>query len=645
MLMLLPPEVLESICEKLNGCDLKHLSLTSRWVHKATFRQLWRSVTILPRSPRERHCITPFGPPQQCLQSTRELRFEADAMHCVHAHDCLGYMGKWLDKDPLMHDTWEERSDSFGYERGRLVRVKYECLAQRTMAMLRRFDDGELEAFDWSYTTCIPSEVLEYLSIKHPSIQSLSFTTDPFCSRFNRWSRTTDLNLSAFHNIRRFSWKAPMGCHFATISNLVQTNAEHLEELEVNLQSWSRQWEDRETRVVWRTDSDEWDKVPASTMLAREMFGLDFDAATRTCFPKMRSLKLTRVPLRDEAANKTVTAASINLAGLTSLKLIMCLYWTLFLQDMAQSPTPIQVKSLEILDFYLQTPNVTSTKKVTAITDFLDSFNGLEELFISHCGPTPVLEFWKHLERHAPTLKAFVHHQRITDLDEELLLSRNGKDLEDPAISLTDRGIIGQDPTRNPLWRLNLEFIGLTCAPEYLRDILLPFVSKGSLKVLHIRSTGANVGTYPPSVFDNALDSRITDAEQNGEIIDKNVGDNDLDSQSKDEIKISLQYISVAIREREEWKTPPLRQSSRDFADWVFGPDGITSLEYIVAGDLSHGSRYSERNALICRSAEWGRRYRVISQKTGGEEWVDVKTRFGRALEACPVENIVPEYN
>ncbi|PTD06571.1 hypothetical protein FCULG_00007181 [Fusarium culmorum] len=645
MLMLLPPEVLENICEKLNGRDLKHLSLTSRWVHKATFRQLWRSITIVPHSPRERHCITPFGPPQQCLQSTRELRFEADAMHCVHAHDCLGYMGKWLDKDPLMHDTWEERSDSFGYERGRLVRVKYECLAQRTMAMLRRFEDGQLEAFDWNYKTCIPSEVLEYLSIKHPSIQRLSFTTDPFCSRFNRWSRTTDLNLSAFHNIRRFSWKAPMGCHFSNISNLVQTNAAHLEELEVNLQSWSRQWEDRETRVIRRTDSEEWDKIPASTMLAREVFGLDSNPTARTRFPKMRSLKLTRVPLRDETTKKAVTAASINLAGLTSLKLIMCPYWTLLLQDMAQYPTPIQVKSFEILDFYLKTPNLTSIKKVTAITDFLDSFKGLEELFISHCGPTPVLKSWKHLERHASTLKAFVHHQRITDLDEELFLSRKGKDLADPDISLTNRGIIRQDPTRNPLSRLNLEFLGLTCAPEYLRDILLPFVPKGSLKVLHIRSTGANVGTYPPSVFDNALDLRITEDEQNGEIIDQTVGDNDLEFQSNDKISITLRCISVAIRERREWKTPPLRQSSRDFADWVFGPDGIMSLEYIVAGDLSHGSRYSKCNALICRSAERGRRYRVISQKTGGEEWIDVKSRFGRALEACPVENTVPEYN
>jgi hypothetical protein len=56
-------------------------------------------------------------------------------------------MGNWLEKDPQLHDTWEGRSDSFGFERGRLVRVKYECLAQRTMAVLRRFDDGKLETF------------------------------------------------------------------------------------------------------------------------------------------------------------------------------------------------------------------------------------------------------------------------------------------------------------------------------------------------------------------------------------------------------------------------------------------------------------------------------------------------------------------
>jgi hypothetical protein len=334
----------------------------------------------------------------------------------------------------------------------------------------------------WNYTTCIPSEVLEYLSLKHPSIQTLNFTTDPFCSRFNRWSRTTDLNLSAFHNLRRFSWKAPMGCHFGHISGLVQMNADHLEHLEVDLQSWSRQWESRETRGVRREPgSEEWDNIPASTMLTREMFGLGSDPLAKTYFPRMRSLKLTRVPLRDETTGKAVTAASINLEILTSLTLRMCPYWTLLLTDLLQSTSPIKVKSFEVLDFYLKTPNVTALKKTTVITDFLDSFNGLEELFISHCGPTPVLEFWNHLVGHASTLKTFVHHQRITDQDDELLLSRMGRDLFDLTISQDERDRIREDPTQNPFWRLNLEFIGLTCAPKYL--VILPFANS---------ATGAN---------------------------------------------------------------------------------------------------------------------------------------------------------
>jgi hypothetical protein len=161
-----------------------------------------------------------------------------------------------------------------------------------------------------------------------------------------------------------------------------------------------------------------------------------------------------------------------------------------------------------------------------------------------------------------------------------------------------------------------------------------------------MRHTGVNAGASPSCVFNKALEVRITEAEENGEPInDTTRSDNSLETQSKEDITEGLQDIFTAIGEMREWKTPPLQQSFRVFADWVFGPEGISSLEYIVAGDLSHGSRYFESNALICRCPGEGRRYRVISQKSGGEEWRDVRSRFGRALEACPVENIVPEYN
>ncbi|KAF5717576.1 hypothetical protein FMUND_5669 [Fusarium mundagurra] len=654
MLTSLPPEILENICDKLNGIDLQQLSLTAKWLHKITFRHLWRSLTIQPYPEGERHCINPKAPPQSCLQYTRELRFDpgvdADPKRCIHARDWLGYMANWTDKFPLHQYTWEARGDSFGLGGGKLVRVKFECLAQRAVLLLNRFNDGQLESFSWNYTSCIPSEILEILSLKHPCIQSLSLVTDPFCSRFNRWSRTSDIDLSAFHNLRRLSWKAPMGCHFDNIASLVKVNARHLEELELELQGWSPDRESRESTVIHHEDNPEvWDKIPASAMLARQMFGLEevtSEAPERTQFPKLRSLKLTRVPLRDENTGIQVTASFINLGALRHLSLRMCAYWMAFLSSITETQTPLQLKTLELLDFYLNTPHETAISKAAAITEFIDSFKGLEDLFISICGPTSSLQFWEHVAGHAATLKRLVYHQRLTDQDEEMLNSRLGRDSSDLGISSEDLSRIRQDPSQNPFSRLNIEFIGLTCAPKYLKDILLPFVAKRSLKVLHIRHTGMNSGPSTSWVFNHALELKITEGENQGVPIDDTTkADSSLNADAEEPVRLSLEELAAAVRERREWGTPPLQQSFRDFANWVFGPEGIQSLEYIVAGDFSHGNRYSASNALICRAVGAERRYRVISDGSGGPEWRDVKSRFGSALAACPVENIVPEYN
>ncbi|KAF5564826.1 hypothetical protein FPHYL_4525 [Fusarium phyllophilum] len=592
MLASLPPEILENICDKLSGIDLEQLSLTAKWLHKITFRHLWRSLTIQPHPENERHCMSPYGPPQHCLQYTTELRFDtgidADPKRCLHASDWLGYMANWTEKVPLHQYTWEARGDSFGLEGGKLVRVKFECLAQRAVLLLDRFNDGQLESFSWNYVSCIPSEILEILSFKHPSIQSLDLITDPFCSRFNRWSRTSDIDLSVFRNLRRLSWKAPMGCHFDNIASMLKANAKHLEELELELQGWSPDRESRESTVIHHEDNPEvWDKIPASTMLSRKMFGLEattLEAAERTQFPKLRSLKLTRVPLRDENTGIQVPASSINLNTLRHLSLRMCAYWMPFLSSIIESQIPLQLKSLEILDFYLNMPHETATSKASAITESIASFKGLEELFVSICGPTSSLEFWKHVAGHTSTLKILVYHQRLTDQDEEMLNSRLGRDSSDLGLSLEDRNRIQHDPSQNPLSRLNLEFLGLTCAPKYLKDILLPFVAKRSLKVLHIRHTGMKSGPSASWVFNQALELKITEGENEGVPIDDTTkAGNSLNDDAEETVRLSLEELATAVRERREWGTPPLQQNFRDFANWVFGPEGIQSLEYIVA--------------------------------------------------------------
>uniref|UniRef100_A0A0D2YBF7 Uncharacterized protein n=1 Tax=Fusarium oxysporum (strain Fo5176) TaxID=660025 RepID=A0A0D2YBF7_FUSOF len=442
-------------------------------------------MTIQPYPESERHCISPYGPSQPCLQYTRELRFDpgvdADPKRCIHASDWLGYMGNWTEKVPLHQYTWEARGDSFGLEGGKLLRVKFECLAQRAVILLNRFKDGQLESF-----------------------------------------------------------------------SLVKANARQLEELELELQGWSQDRESRESTVIHHEDNPEvWDKIPASTMLARQMFGLQgaaSEAAERTCFPNLRSLKFTRVPLRDENTGIQVTASSINLNALRHLSLRMCAYWMPFLSSIMESQTPLQLKTLEILDFYLDTPHETAKSKAATITEFIDSFKGLEELTVSICGPTSSLQFWEHVAGHAASLKRFVYHQRITDQDEELLNSRLGRDSSDLGISSEDRNCIRKDPSQNPLSRLNLEFIGLACAPKYLKDILLPFVAKRSLKVLHIRHTGMSSGPSASWVFNHALELKITEGENEGVPIDDTTKtSNSLNDDAEEDVYLSLEELATAV--------------------------------------------------------------------------------------------------
>ena len=221
-------------------------------------------------------------------------------------------------------------------------------------------------------------------------------------------------------------------------------------------------------RIVRQEDDDEkWDNVPASTMLARQIFGLGMDTDKVVSYSKMKSLKLTRVPLKDEITGKAVPPACINFSNLTSLTVNMCPYWTTLLTTLTQSQTPLHLKSFEILDFHLQTPHETAIRKTTIITAFLDSFTSLEELYISYCGPTSVLKFWEHLAGHT-SLKSFVHHQRVTDRDDEMVGVRMGSDLMGLGMDEDELRRIGEDPGMNPLSRLDLQFFGLTCAPKYL---------------------------------------------------------------------------------------------------------------------------------------------------------------------------------
>ncbi|KAF5127134.1 hypothetical protein E5D57_008062 [Metarhizium anisopliae] len=263
----------------------------------------------------------------------------------------------------------------------------------------------------------------------------------------------------------------------------------------------------------------------------------------------------------------------INFDILVSLTLRICLGWDRFLQRVIQLNVPINLKTLEIQE----SSSVSCSWTEDILADFLNALEGLEELHISHVGPVPGLGFWNRIIHRHTTLKRFVHHQRTIDIDDESPHFEEEHDLSDLAILGRELRQIKEAPSQNPLAWLNLEFIGLACVPERLKYLLLPFKSKTSLKVLHIRQSGSDLKHYASWAW-------------RGRIVP---------------------------RDKEAW----LRMIIMAFGDFAYGGRSITN------------------NFLYGRNTEGNSHFRLLSEYE--PEWKNIRDEYLNALGACPVEPLL----
>lgn len=160
-------------------------------------------------------------------------------------------------------------------------------------------------------------------------------------------------------------------------------------------------------------------------------------------------------------------APAFNFDALESLMLRMCPSWDRFLRSVMQLGFPMKLRKFEIQE----TGQVTNEWNETFILNLIEAFDGLEELFISQARPASALRLWDHIARHYSTFKRFVGHQRTINTDEQSLNFEEPCDLTDLAIFGRDMHRIKEDPSQNPLTKLDLEFIGLACIPKRLASI------------------------------------------------------------------------------------------------------------------------------------------------------------------------------
>lgn len=306
----------------------------------------------------------------------------------------------------------------------------------------------------WNLGTCVPPEILGADGVipqKQPLIRSLRLTTDFTCLHY--FDAECGIDLSRFRQLRQLSWKAPNADNLDTLSVAIRNNSTHLEKLELDFVHWQKLQDD----LGYYDDNDDTSGILPQNYFIRRVLFLN-KRSPRPLLPANRVLSLSQVPIAAEMTDV------VNFDILVSLTLRICLGWDRFLQRVTQLNVPINLKTLEIQE----SSSVSCSWTEDILADFLNAFEGLEELYISHVGPVPALDFWNRIIHRHTTLKRFVHHQRTIDIDDESPHFEEEHDLSDLAILGRELRQIKEAPSQNPLAWLNLEFIGLACVPERL---------------------------------------------------------------------------------------------------------------------------------------------------------------------------------
>ncbi|KAI1259879.1 hypothetical protein F5Y18DRAFT_408045 [Xylariaceae sp. FL1019] len=619
MLTKLPQELFDGVTAELDKSDLISLSRVSKQANERTARALWQSVTITAPSADRLDDTTIAGLPQICNEIVTRFHFRYSLEDCTRhrcPHEYTQYFESSDEDDEMEADSEDDAITADRDDEYDSSYPAFDRLTRRVKSVLGRFRAGQLRSFSWDLGTCVVSEVLGrqgIICLNHPSLQSLSLTTNAICSRYDDDDR--EIDLSPFQHLRRLRWKAPKADHLTTLSLAIRSNSARLQRLELDFVSWAHLLDE----LLEGGDGN--DEI--QTYFVKKIFQLP------RYFPDLRVLSLSQVPLT------AAVALAVNFDTLTSLTLRNCPGGDEFLEHVLERRCSIKLKTLEIrYDFAIGILDY-------VMRDFLDAFEGLEELFVCELGSVDTIDFWNHVAHHGATLRNMVHHQRTSDLDDESPYAGEMHDLQDLALFGEPLRQLKHDPSQNPLARLDLECIALSCEPLRLRYILQPFVSKSSLKLLHIRQSLSDIHRYESVAVQPMIDMRLdVKSEYEGraseELADSAssgsgtscslFSDADVIPESNDEGVAGEQHEALA----------EFRPEFRKLIEWIFGPEGISSLQTVAFGDFANIDPYSSHNRIFCRNTQGGCNFQVLDQFSPVAR--KISREYCHILQACPIE-------
>ncbi|KAJ6780000.1 hypothetical protein PWT90_10460 [Aphanocladium album] len=524
------------------------------------------------------------------------------AFRCPHTHCTIPPPG-----EGVLYDNTAQQYDFTQH---------FNRLADRAMSVLQRLRPNQLDSFSWDLGVCASPAVLGKdgeLARNQSSLRSLDITTNSTCWDF--WGfmgPSCHVDLADFPHLRRLRWRAPNPGNLDALADALRLNRAHLRELELDLTCWRRMLEYFQKRPQGGAPSEP--SFFPEQILRRQ------PTSPQPYLAQLHTLSLSNVPLG------AAMALEVNFATLRRLTLRKCPLSHAFLERVVQLRLPLRLRRLEFQE--------AGSDDGRAVRLLLGAFTGLQDLCVSETGSVDALELWELAARHhGASLQRLVYQRRFEPNHEASLFETTGD------TQVLHGNEVDKLHLENPLALLDLELIALACRPESLERILQPFKERKSLKGIHIRQSFTEQAEFGSWAL---KDGSLATTSESDAGVNPNppsaTGPGNGDAASltpASDPETSSQDASLSSQGEEThyegWTT-----EFRQFATWVFGPDGIASVQFVVYGDYSHDQRWSARNLLLYRIAGQDEQFR------GSEySWCDALDQYRAELSAAPPEPLL----
>lgn len=254
----------------------------------------------------------------------------------------------------------------------------------------------------------MPRELEERIHVllkNQRQITSISLITDRECSMDGQLSCTFDL--AQFPNLQTLSWKGLKFYHdFDSVKTYIAAYGAQLKTLRLDLIGWDS------AKDIWTRGLS---KITAHNFPAPENFFANTVLGLRqgevnTPLPALRCLALSQVsfcPMEIEMIQ------ALNVTGLHTLELLNCPGTFSWLREVVRSRKVVKLKSLELV-FNPECVNLfvdESLDFVTeSVTNFLRSFEGLQNLRLMLPQPTDWKIISKGISHHSSTIETLIAH-------------------------------------------------------------------------------------------------------------------------------------------------------------------------------------------------------------------------------------------